>query len=67
MPLLRWWDAYPKVQSSPELMSPEELAALVGGAGETGEFVAVDVRRDDYKVCLFLFLTPTSVLPTNLL
>lgn len=48
-------------------MSPEELAALVGGAGETGEFVAVDVRRDDYKVCLFLFLTPTSVLPTNLL
>ncbi|KAF9468716.1 S-adenosyl-L-methionine-dependent methyltransferase [Collybia nuda] len=33
------------VQSSPALMSHEELAAFVGGTGDSGDFVAVDGGR----------------------
>ncbi|KAG6908318.1 hypothetical protein DXG01_005294 [Tephrocybe rancida] len=45
--LLRWWDAYPKVKSTPGLVTIEELEALMLGSPTPGEFAVIDVRRDD--------------------
>ncbi|KAF8074493.1 S-adenosyl-L-methionine-dependent methyltransferase [Lyophyllum atratum] len=47
--LLRWWDAYPKVKSSPSLMTTENLAMLMrGNPGPKRDFAVIDVRRDDH-------------------
>ncbi|GLB43152.1 putative ribosomal protein L11 methyltransferase (PrmA) [Lyophyllum shimeji] len=49
--LLRWWDAYPKVKSSPALISSEELAALMletRPSGPQHDLAVIDVRRDDH-------------------
>ncbi|KAF5369636.1 hypothetical protein D9615_010242 [Tricholomella constricta] len=47
--LLRWWDAYPKVKSSPALIPPAELAALYKENSESErDFAIIDVRRDDH-------------------
>ncbi|KAH9481820.1 Arsenite methyltransferase [Psilocybe cubensis] len=46
--LLRWWDAYPTVKSSPASMTAEEVASLIRGEGDAGEFAVIDVRRNDH-------------------
>ncbi|KAF8170085.1 arsenite S-adenosylmethyltransferase [Pholiota molesta] len=50
--LLRWWDAYPVVKSSPPSIMAEEVAALIRqGASDPGvkaSFAVVDVRRNDH-------------------
>ncbi|KAF9479959.1 NAD(P)-binding protein [Pholiota conissans] len=50
--LLRWWDAYPVVKSSPPSITAEEVAALIReGASDPAVkagFAVVDVRRNDH-------------------
>ncbi|KAG6833283.1 hypothetical protein H0H87_009458 [Tephrocybe sp. NHM501043] len=45
--LLRWWDAYPKVKSTPGSISREELASHMLGESKLGQIAVIDVRRDD--------------------
>ncbi|RDB15985.1 putative arsenite methyltransferase [Hypsizygus marmoreus] len=48
-PLLRWWDAYPTVKSTPSLISQDELADLVRSeTGSQSDFAVIDVRRNDH-------------------
>ncbi|KAG6824624.1 hypothetical protein H0H92_006313 [Tricholoma furcatifolium] len=47
--LLRWWDVYPQVQSSPAQISIEELETFMRGSPAPGKFAVIDVRRNDYE------------------
>ncbi|KAF4613837.1 hypothetical protein D9613_008096 [Agrocybe pediades] len=44
--LLRWWDAYPVVKSSPPSMTAEEVASLIRSSAT--DFAVIDVRRNDH-------------------
>jgi arsenite methyltransferase len=48
--LMRWWDAYPTVKSSPPSITPEEVAALMLDPTSAADFVIIDVRRNDHAV-----------------
>lgn len=48
--LLRWWDAYPNVKSSPPSVTAEEVATLMRDPASGSDFAVVDVRRDDHGV-----------------
>lgn len=53
--LLRWWDAYPQVKSTPvPQLTAEEVAALIRHSAEVKpfKFAVVDVRRSDHSVNL---------------
>ncbi|KAH9978361.1 NAD(P)-binding protein [Russula compacta] len=47
--LLRWWDAYPPVKSSAELIDINELASLIRDVNlNKSDYSVIDVRRDDH-------------------
>ncbi|KAJ3497787.1 hypothetical protein NLJ89_g10301 [Agrocybe chaxingu] len=46
--LLRWWDAYPTVESSPSFLTAEEVAALVRDPTASKDTAIIDVRRNDH-------------------
>lgn len=48
--LLRWWDAYPSVKSSPPSITAEEVASFIRGGAL--DFAVIDVRRNDHAVSL---------------
>lgn len=49
--LLRWWDAYPAVNSSPGTVSIDEIACLIKDKTlDNRDYVVIDVRRNDYDV-----------------
>ncbi|KAG5652217.1 hypothetical protein H0H81_005799 [Sphagnurus paluster] len=43
--LLRWWDAYPKIKSSPAAISPEYVSKLMKESAQ--DLAVIDVRRYD--------------------
>jgi hypothetical protein len=51
-PLQRWWDAYPKEQSKPRCISPDEITAIMRtsgcGTAPSDELAVIDVRRNDH-------------------
>jgi SAM-dependent methyltransferase/rhodanese-related sulfurtransferase len=48
-PILRWWDAYPSVQSTiVSRISIEEVASLIRNASP-GDYAVIDVRRHDHS------------------
>ena len=52
--LLRWWDAYPTVKSSPPPMTPDDVAALIRDKTKTqSDFAIIDTRRNDHGVSFF--------------
>ncbi|PPQ83503.1 hypothetical protein CVT25_006993 [Psilocybe cyanescens] len=40
--LLRWWDAYPTVKSSPSSVTADEVAALIRGQRSAHDFAVID-------------------------
>ncbi|CAA7269902.1 unnamed protein product [Cyclocybe aegerita] len=47
--LLRWWDAYPTVDSSPSFLAAEEVAAFIRDPTAASKDIAIiDVRRNDH-------------------
>ena len=51
--LKNWWDAYPRVKSSPESVSDEEVVALIRSPdSDPKDFAVIDVRRNDHAVRL---------------
>ncbi|PPQ75554.1 hypothetical protein CVT24_013246 [Panaeolus cyanescens] len=50
--LLRWFDAYPKAKSTPEVLTDEEVATLIRNQGlpdkSSTDYVVIDVRGDDH-------------------
>jgi hypothetical protein len=49
--LKNWPDAYPKVQSEPDSLTAEEVAALIRDPTKGGkDFTVIDVRRNDHAV-----------------
>lgn len=64
--LLRWWDAYPTVKSSPPPMTLDDVAALIRDKTKTkSDFAIIDTRRNDHGVSLFcvLFFFPDMMNP----
>ena len=65
--LLRWWDAYPSVKSSPPPMTPDDVAALIRDKTKTkSDFAIIDTRRNDHGVsffCLLSFFFPDMMNP----